>query len=189
MKHINQCYYKYTTPPQWMQSSRRVRRTWYIPSVFIYIIKPFFAIFLLISCIVQAFDTGFYFIDHDYTTLPAGEWSTYIWWIIKSGTVTNDSLTIQLIQRFYDPNFNPQNTQPAIYYIKFLIDVALSFIAFFALCFLIYYLYIVFFSNREEWISNAKWYALNAFIAIILIGLSRMIVSFAFYIYEVLINF
>lgn len=187
MEHISQYCHKYRIPHQ--NSSLRMKILWYMPSVFIYVIKPLFALFLLVSCMVQAFDTGFYFTDRDYTALPANEWSTYIWWIIKSGTVTNDSLTVRLIQRFYDSNFDPQNTQPAIYYIKFLIDVALSFVAFIALCFLIYYLYIIFFSDRDEWITNARWYALNAFIAILLIGLSWMIVSFAFYIYEVLTNF
>jgi hypothetical protein len=151
--------------------------------------KPIGVMILWLSLVVQAYDISFPYPDKDYTSIPTNEWSTYIWWIIKSGTVYQDSLTVRLIQAFYDAEFNPNSTQPAQYYVKFLIDVALSLVAFIALCLLIYYLYIIFFGDREKNISQAKNHALNAFIAICLIGVSWMIVSFAFYMYSVLTAF
>jgi hypothetical protein len=192
MKHITQYLSKYdlnitnTRPSLWSQKNSFASLVGYSLG---YVSKMLFVVMLVVSCISYAFETEFYFTDRNYTAIPKNEWSTYIWWILKSGTVANQSLTVRLIQRFYDPNFDPNITQPALYYIKFLIDVAISLVAFIALCFLIYYLYIIFFSDRDEGIANAKWYALNAFIAIILIWLSWMIVSFGFYIYEVLTDF
>lgn len=188
MQHIKDYLTSYprhriTVAPWWNQMIS------FVPQIFFFTIRLMCISILWICFIAQAFDIWFFYNDRDYTNIPTNTSSTYVGGIIKSGTVIDDSLTVRLIQRFYDPNFDPTISQPAIYYIKFLVDVALSFIAFIALCFLIYYLYIIFLSDSDAGIEQAKGYALNAFVAICLIGLSRIIVSFAFYLYNLFLSF
>ena len=65
-------------------------------------------------------------------------------------------------------------------YISFVINVALALMAFIALVVLIYGFFTMFFAKKEEWLAKAKKILINTTIAIIIIAISRFVVSFLF---------
>ena len=73
--------------------------------------------------------------------------------------------------------------QKALYYAQFLINYALSFVAFIALCLLMYSFYAVIIWDEKQ-IDKAKSYLKGIAIAIIVMSLAWLIVSFIFRIYE-----
>ena len=70
-------------------------------------------------------------------------------------------------------------------YIETVINYFLAIVAFVALMILLGGFGFMFFSSHEDWFNKAKKYVLNSSIAILVIGVSWLIVSFVFYIVDV----
>jgi NADH:ubiquinone oxidoreductase subunit 6 (subunit J) len=62
--------------------------------------------------------------------------------------------------------------------------MALGLIAFIAVIMTIYTFYMILFSDNEEWIKKAKWNLFGIFIALAIIWLAWIIVSFIFWRYQ-----
>ncbi len=69
-------------------------------------------------------------------------------------------------------------------YAKAIINMALWLVAFIALVMTIYTFYMVMFSGSEDWIKKAKWNLVGIFIALGIIWLAWLIVSFIFWRYQ-----
>lgn len=74
-------------------------------------------------------------------------------------------------------------TQPALVYIKMIINWALALVSFVALCLLIYAFYNVVIWDEKK-IDTAKTYLKNIAIAIAIMGVSWLLVSFLYWLYE-----
>lgn len=71
-----------------------------------------------------------------------------------------------------------------INYVRAIINIALWLLSFIALIMVIYTFYMMFFSENEEWIKKAKWNLIGIFIALAIIWLAWLIVSFIFWWYQ-----
>lgn len=69
-------------------------------------------------------------------------------------------------------------------YLKAIINMALWLISFIALIVTIYTFYMVIFSKDEEWIKKAKWTLYGIFVALAIIWLAWIIISFIFRWYQ-----
>ncbi len=122
-------------------------------------------------------DIGFYYGDG--WTEGA---STDLGHLIKEESINNsDSLLNQLIELFWLTN--PAywtGTSRTIDYVKWIINLSLSLVSLIALILIIYGFYLMFFSKDEEWFAKAKKILKWVAIALTIMGLSRVIVSFFF---------
>jgi hypothetical protein len=75
------------------------------------------------------------------------------------------------------------STSPATDYIKWIMNIALGLVSFVSLILVIYAFYLIFFDKGEEGVKKAKKILTGVAIALVIIGLSRLIVSFFFSIY------
>ena len=71
-----------------------------------------------------------------------------------------------------------------IYYAKAILNLALWLLSMIALVMTIYTFYMMFFTENEAWIKKAKWNLIGIFIALAIIWLSWLIVSFIFRWYQ-----
>lgn len=69
-------------------------------------------------------------------------------------------------------------------YAKAILNMALWLLSMIALIMTIYTFYMMFFTENEAWIKKAKWNLVGIFIALAIIGLARIIVSFIFRWYQ-----
>ncbi len=69
-------------------------------------------------------------------------------------------------------------------YVKAILNVALGLLSMVALIMTIYTFYLMFFTENEAWAKKAKWNLVGIFIALAIIGLSWLIVSFIFRWYQ-----
>jgi len=69
-------------------------------------------------------------------------------------------------------------------YVMAILNMALWLVAFIALIMTIYTFYMLLFSDNEAWIKKAKWNLVGIFIALAIIWLAWLIVSFIFWRYE-----
>ena len=95
---------------------------------------------------------------------------TIIVWLLKVFWLNNDT------EKERDLKF--------IDYAKAILNITLWLIAFIALIMSIYTFYMMMFSENEAWIKKAKWNLVWIFIALAVIWLAWVIVSFIFWWYE-----
>lgn len=129
------------------------------------------------------FSIDFYY-DYDDTSTAIGN-ETEIWNIIQTDTINNnDSALNQLLELFHlsQQERYDSGTSKAIYYIKMIINMLLSFVSLIALIMLIYAFYLMFFSKHESGMTKAKQMLKGIAIAITIMWLSWFIVSFIFWI-------
>lgn len=69
-------------------------------------------------------------------------------------------------------------------YVRAILNMALWLLGFVALVMTIYTFYMIFFTENEAWIKKAKWNLVGIFIALAIIWLSWLIVSFIFRWYQ-----
>ena len=69
-------------------------------------------------------------------------------------------------------------------YVKAILNVALGLLSIIALVMTIYTFYLMFFTENEAWAKKAKWNLVGIFIALAIIWLSWLIVSFIFRWYQ-----
>ena len=72
----------------------------------------------------------------------------------------------------------------AIIYLKFIINLLLSLVSFIALVVIIYAFYMMFFTEDAKGIEKVKKSLTGVVIALVIMGLSRLIVSFIFDFYD-----
>lgn len=94
------------------------------------------------------------------------------------------SIMIKLLEIFWfkTPAFNWDHK--FIYYIKIILNLALWLLGFIALIMVIYTFYMMFFSKNDKSIEKAKWNLIGIFIALAIIWLARLIISFIFRRYQ-----
>ena len=73
-----------------------------------------------------------------------------------------------------------QDEHKFINYAKAILNIALWLLSLIALVMTIYTFYMMFFTENESWIKKAKWNMIGIFIALAIIGLAWLIVSFIF---------
>ena len=69
-------------------------------------------------------------------------------------------------------------------YVRAILNLAISLISIIALIMTIYTFYLMFFTDNEAWIKKAKWNLVGIFIALAVIWLAWIIVSFIFWRYK-----
>lgn len=104
---------------------------------------------------------------------------------IKKGIGTG-SIIIKLLEVFWleDTSTDSSRDHKFLNYAKAIINMALWLLAFVALIMSIYTFYMMFFSDDEAWIKKAKWNLFGIFIALAIIWLAWIIVSFIFWRYQ-----
>ena len=116
------------------------------------------------------------------TEFPEWKDSTNLWDLV-SVKENDNSIIIKLLWVFWlDTNRN--NDHKFLDYARAIINMALGLVAFIALIMSIYTFYMMFFSENEAGIKKAKWNLIGIFIALAIIWLSWLIVSFIFRWYE-----
>lgn len=116
-----------------------------------------------------------------------GFWETHdIWSMITKDSINSENSIIfklKNIFRLNRPNYDDW-TEKATDYIKMIINIILSLVSLIALTLVIYWFYLMFFSEQEEWFTKAKKIFKWVAIAIAIIWLAYFITSFIFYLYE-----
>lgn len=112
-----------------------------------------------------------------------------IWAVITDDAVSPDSSVLQrLLSVFklkwsnrYDNNWELK----AFAYIKMIVNFLLALVSLIALILTIYGFYLMFFSGQDEWLKKAKKILTWVAIALAIMWLSRFIISFLFYVYNI----
>jgi hypothetical protein len=127
-----------------------------------------------------------YAVDFPYDTPPPTPTNKFgsatpdtLQWSIKDSVVDPDGPIQRLIKIFLP---NRPTGEWVLWYIQYVINIALSLVAFIAIIVLIYGFYGILFGASEEGIKNAQKTVKWAVIAIILMWASWAIVRFMFYV-------
>ncbi len=120
---------------------------------------------------------------------PYDNWPTNsdkeVWSILKNAISWQDSIWTKLTKSFLWDGL-ASKAWNAMEYIRLIINIALWLIWFIALIMIIYWFFMIFFSEEEAGIKNARAIVKWSFIAIILIWLSWTIVSVMFWLISIL---
>ena len=104
--------------------------------------------------------------------------------VIKADSLTPTTSIMSRLTSFFrvsGTSYNPDNTgNPAINYVKFILNIVLALISFIALVLIIFAFYLIFFGKEEEAFKKAKKILTGVAIALFIMGLSWFIVSFFF---------
>jgi len=95
----------------------------------------------------------------------------------------DDTIIVRLLWVFWLDNDTGRDHK-FIDYAKAIVNMALWLVSFIALAMSIYTFYMMFFSENEAWIKKAKWNLIGIFIALGIIWLAWIIVSFIFRLYQ-----
>ena len=101
----------------------------------------------------------------------------------ENGNDANKTIIRRLLEVF-GLNSDIERDLKFIDYAKAILNIALTLISFIALIITIYTFYMMFFSENEAWIKKAKWNLVGIFIALAIIWLAWIIVSFIFRWYQ-----
>jgi len=139
--------------------------------------------FIITSLIWFWFCINFYY-DYNDTSTPIWE-ETEVGIIIQSDVINNNESVLNRLLSLF--NLSQQSrydsgTSKAIYYTKMIVNMMLSFVSFIALIMLIYAFYMMFFSKEESGMTKAKQVLKWVIIALIVMWLSRFVVSMIFWI-------
>lgn len=128
---------------------------------------------------------AFRYSNHDGSSLTTPETTTAIWGLIKEDAVVKkDGLLQRLMEVFNLDTPEYEGNLKAFYYIKKLINYALAFVSFIAFLILLYTFYMMLIGDGAKGRDKAKATLKGLAIAIVIIGLSWLIVSMIFWIYE-----
>ena len=104
--------------------------------------------------------------------------------VIKEDNIESDRSLLTQIRGFFQLNGDQyKGDEPALDYVKMLLNMALWFVSFISLVLVIVAFYLIFFSKWEDGVKKAKAILKWGAIAIVLMSLSRIIVSFFFSLY------
>lgn len=104
-------------------------------------------------------------------------------WNCVSVKEKNDTIIVQLLWVFWLDN-DTWKDHKFIDYARAIMNMALWLVSFIALAMTIYTFYLMFFTENEAGIKKAKWNLTGIFIALAIIWLAWLIVSFIFRWYE-----
>ncbi len=111
---------------------------------------------------------------------------TDIAWIIKHENIDNDSSILYKIREMFWLVWDTYDSdEPAVNYIKKIINIVLSLVWFISLLLTIYAFYLMLFSKQDDWLSKAKKILKWVWLAILILWISYFITSFIFYLYNV----
>lgn len=113
----------------------------------------------------------------DYQKDPKSEISEEV--VIKG----ENSIITRLLDVF-NINIDKNSDHKFLDYVKAILNIALGLVSMIALIMTIYTFYLMFFTDNEAWAKKAKWNLVGIFIALAIIGLSWLIVSFIFRWYQ-----
>lgn len=95
------------------------------------------------------------------------------------------TIIVRLLKVFWlDNSIEKWHDLKFIDYARAIINMALWLVAFIALIMSLYTFYMMFFSENEAWIKKAKWNLVGIFIALGILWLAWIIVSFIFWRYQ-----
>ena len=104
-------------------------------------------------------------------------------WDCVSVKENNNTIIVRLLWVFWLDN-DTWKDHKFIDYARAIMNMALWLVSFIALAMSIYTFYMMFFTENEAWIKKAKWNLTGIFIALAVIWLAWLIVSFIFRWYE-----
>lgn len=106
-----------------------------------------------------------------------------LWEIVKwDAILANQSLLDRLFSVFWlDSATYLQWPDKAEYYIKMIINMILWLVSLVSLVLIIYAFYLILFVKQEEWVAKARKIIIWVFIALFIMWMSRIIVSFIFW--------
>jgi len=107
--------------------------------------------------------------------------TTNLWDIVD---LQDDSIINRLLWVFWLNDDALWWNHKFIVYVKGILNIALSLLSMIALIITIYTFYMMFFSDNDAWIKKAKERLVGIFIALAIIGLAWLIVSFIFRWYQ-----
>lgn len=134
---------------------------------------------------VQGQDNFYYDIGQPSQTNPA---TTDLAWQAVTFTEDDTGVFVRIMQLFgvYSFTNNGSDSDSAVNYIQYIINMLLGLAAFIALIMLIYGFYLMFFSKQEEWFEKAKKIIIWVIVALFVMGLAWIIISFLFYVYSLI---
>ncbi len=105
-------------------------------------------------------------------------------WFVEEDT----GVFVRIMKLFgvYSFTDNGAESATAVVYIQYIVNMLLWLAAFIALIILIYGFYLMFFSKQEEWFEKAKKIIIWVTVALFIMWLSWVIVSFLFYLYSLI---
>ena len=114
--------------------------------------------------------------------VKCGNGETDLWncVIVKGGKQT----VISRLLDVFNIDIDKDSDHKFLNYVKAILNVALGLLSMVALIMTIYTFYLMFFTENEAWAKKAKWNLVGIFIALAIIGLSWLIVSFIFWWYQ-----
>jgi len=114
------------------------------------------------------------------------DWSTDLWncTSVKEDKKGWNNTIIRRLLWVFGLDDSKERDLKFIDYARAILNIALWLVAFIALIVTIYTFYMMFFSENEAWIKKAKWSLFGIFIALAIIWLAWLIVSFIFRWYE-----
>ena len=123
--------------------------------------------------------------DHNVDKLDCGDDYTNLWdcTSIKEDTSGDDTIIRRLLAQFW-LDYSKDRDLKFIDYLKAVMNMALWLLSMIALVMTIYTFYMMFFSENSAGIKKAKWNLIGIFIALGIIWLAWLIVSFIFWRYE-----
>lgn len=137
--------------------------------------------FILAWTLCLADQTPFYY---NYNSGWQWQLNTDIGSMVKTDTVQDSENSFQKLLslfRLSSQDWYDSGTSKAIYYIKMIVNMLLSLTAFISLIMIIYAFYMIFFTKEDSGVTKAKQVLKWVAIALIVMWLSRFIVSFLFW--------
>ena len=101
---------------------------------------------------------------------------------IKEGK-GNRTIIVRLLEVFW-LDTTKENDHKFLDYARAIINMALWLVSFIALIMTIYTFYMMFFTDNDAWIKKAKWNLVGIFIALGILWLAWIVVSFIFWRYQ-----
>lgn len=133
----------------------------------------------------QAQTDTFYYDSVNQSSNISSDQKTELAKIIKVDNIDNANSLPSKIRGFFQLNGKTYDGEaPATEYVKSLLNMALGFVSFISLILVIFAFYLILFDKGEEGVKKAKKILIGVAIAIALMGLSWIIVSFFFSLYS-----
>ena len=105
-------------------------------------------------------------------------------WNCVSVNESNETIIKKLLRDVFKIDVDENSEHKFLDYVKAILNVALGLLSMVAVIMTIYTFYLMFFTENEAWAKKAKWNLVGIFIALAIIGLAWLIVSFIFWWYQ-----
>ncbi|MFA7284470.1 MAG: hypothetical protein WC004_01445 [Candidatus Absconditabacterales bacterium] len=128
---------------------------------------------------------------NEFTTAPSTDLTDPLQNVVIEQQAQNDSFVEQILDTFgFNVGSVGGGTAPdsALSYIQYLFNIALGLLAMISVIILIYNFFMIFFSKEKEGVENAQKAVKRVAIVILIMGLSRLIVSFLFWVVAQFVN-